>query len=114
MVPLKGLPMRWFVGRLAAVFAVAFVSMAVAVVATPGVSSAECDPKMSFNWATNECKLPQPPPSWYTPGPAYAPSFAGQDVPPPPPWPWWSPVAPTWQVGFHQWGVYLNGVWVPL
>jgi hypothetical protein len=106
--------MRWFGHRLLGVFAIAFVPMAAVVLVTPAVSSAACASNMSFNPTTRECKQPPALPPWYTPGPAYAPSFAGQDVPPPPPWPWWSPIAPTWQVGFHQWGVYLNGVWVPL
>jgi hypothetical protein len=106
--------MRWFGRRLAAVIAVAFVPMAAAVVVTPGVSSAECGPNMSFNPVTNVCKLPPAPPAWYTPPPPYAPSFAPQDVPPPPPWPAWAPHAPMWSNGYHQWGVYVGGVWVPL
>jgi hypothetical protein len=100
--------------RLVGVFAAALVPMAAVVLVTPAVSSAQCVNNMSWNPATYECKQPTAPPAWYTPPPPYAPSFAGQDVPPPPPWPWWSPVAPTWSVGFHQWGVYLNGVWVPI
>ncbi|MCV7031790.1 hypothetical protein AWC25_22250 [Mycobacterium sherrisii] len=106
--------MMRFVRRLTTSLAIALMATAVAAIATPGISSANCDLTMSWNWATGQCKPPPAAPAWYTPAPAYAPSFAGQDVPPPPPWPWWSPVAPTWSVGFHQWGVYLNGVWVPL
>ena len=106
--------MRWFGRRLAAVIAVAFGSMAAVVVATPGVSSAECGPNTSWNPATNVCKLPPAPPAWYTPPPAYAPSFAPLDAPPAPPWPWWAPHAPMWSNGFQQWGVYVGGVWVPL
>jgi hypothetical protein len=106
--------MRWFGRRLAAVIAVAFVPMAPAVVVTPGVASAECGPNMSFNPVTNMCKLPPAPPAWYTPPPPYAPSFAPLDVPPPPPWPSWAPHAPMWSNGYHQWGVYVGGVWVPL
>jgi hypothetical protein len=106
--------MRWFVRRLTVVIAAAFASVAAAVVAPPGISSAACDANMSYNEATNECKPPPPPPPWYVPPPAYAPSFAGQDVPPPPPKPWWANSSPQWQVGFQQWGVYMNGVWVPL
>ncbi|MDT5258617.1 MAG: hypothetical protein QOD10_3697, partial [Mycobacterium sp.] len=63
--------MRWF-GRLAAVVAVALVSMAAAVVATPGVSSAECGSNMSWNPTTKECKLPPGLPAWYTAPPPYA------------------------------------------
>jgi hypothetical protein len=106
--------MRCFGRRLVFVLTIMFVSMVATVLVTPAVSSAACVSNMSRNPVTNECKQPTAPPAWYTPPPAYAPAFAGQDVPPPPPWPWWSPVAPTWQVGFHQWGLYLNGVWVPL
>ncbi|WP_231985795.1 hypothetical protein [Mycobacterium sp. E3247] len=74
--------MRWFIRRLTVVIAVAFVALAVAVIATPGTSSADCDHNMSWNPATLECKPPPPPPPpWYTPPPPYAPSFAGQDEP---------------------------------
>jgi hypothetical protein len=105
--------MRWFF-RLTAVIAVTIVAMAVAVIATPGISSAECDPNMSWNLATWECKPPPAPPAWYAPPPPYAPSFASQDVPPPPPWPAWAPQAPMWSTRYHQWGVYVGGAWVPL
>ncbi|MEB3979899.1 hypothetical protein OQ968_01320 [Mycobacterium sp. 663a-19] len=103
----------WWFGRLAAVVAALFVSMAAAV-AVPGTSSAACAPNMSFNQMTNECKLPPPPPAWYTPPPPYAPAYAPQDVPPPPPRPAWSPDAPMWSNRYHQWGVYVGGTWVPL
>ena len=113
--------MRWFLGRLTAAIAVVFVAMAVTAIVTPGISSAQCDQNMSWNEATGECKRPAAPPAWYTPPPPYAPSFAGQDVPPPPqwtgtqpPWPWWAPQAPMWSTGFHQWGIYVGGVWVPI
>jgi hypothetical protein len=104
--------MRWFV-RSAIVIAVAFVSMAATAVATPAVSSADCDPNMSWNPTTKVCKLPPPPPAWYTAPPPYAPSFAPPDIPPPPPSPPWAPQAPMWSNGFHQWGAYIGGVWVP-
>lgn len=106
--------MMRFGRRLAAGVAVALVSMAAEVAATPAVSSAECGPNMSRNPVTNECKPPPPVPAWYTPPPPYAPSFAPPDVPPPPPWPSWAPHAPMWSNGYQQWGVYVGGVWVPL
>ena len=91
--------MRWFVRRVTAVVAVAFVAMTVAVIATPAIGSAQCDHNLSFNLsfnpATRECKPPAAAPDWYMPPPPYAPSFAGQDVPPPPPQPWWTSEAPT-------------------
>lgn len=106
--------MRWFFGRLPVVIAVAFVPMTAAVIATPAISSADCDPNMSFNVATWECKPRPAPPAWYVTPPAYAPPFAAQDVPPPPPpRPWWSPNEPMWNAGFHQWGTYFTGTWVP-
>jgi hypothetical protein len=106
--------MRRLFGRLTVVTALAFVPMAAEVIATPAISSAECDPNMSFNVSTRECKPMPAPPAWYAPPPAYSPSFAAQDVPPPPPpRPWWSPNDPMWSVGFHQWGAYFDGVWVP-
>ena len=105
--------MRWFGRRLAALIAVAFVSMATAV-AMPGVSSAECGPNMSFNPTTKACKQPPAPPAWYTPPPPYAPLFAPPDVPPPPPKPWWAPQAPAWSNGFQHWGVVIGTLWVPI
>ncbi|MCV7411215.1 hypothetical protein AWC05_27840 [Mycobacterium florentinum] len=107
--------MRWFVGRLSAVIGLVFMPMAIATpavaIAAPG---AQClSTNMSWNEATGECKTPTAPPAWYVAPPAYAPGFAGQDVPPPPLRPAWSPNAPMWSVGFHQWGAYFNGVWVP-
>ena len=106
--------MRRLIRRLTAVIAVTFVALAVAVIATPGVSSAQCDPNMSLNWTTFGCEPPPAPPAWYTPPPPYAPSFAGQDVPPPPPRPSWAPQDPMWRAGLNQWGVYVGYVWVPL
>ena len=106
--------MSWFGRRLAAVIAAAFVPMAAAVIATPGVSSAQCDRNMSWNPVTNECKPPPPPPAWYTPAPPYAPAYAPPDVPPPPPTPWWAKTDPVWSNGHHQWGIVIGGAWVPL
>lgn len=106
--------MRWFARRLTVVIGCAFVGMATAVISTPGISSAECDRNMSWNVSTFECKPRPAPPPWYTAPPAYAPPFAAQDVPPPPPpRPWWSPNEPMWNAGFHQWGTYIVGTWVP-
>jgi hypothetical protein len=106
--------MGWFIRRSSAAVGAAFAAMAVTVIATPAISSAECASNMSWNRASGECIRPTPPPDWYVAPPAYAPSFAAQDVPPPPPLrPAWSPNAPMWSVGFHQWGAYFNGVWVP-
>ncbi len=106
--------MKWFGHRLIRVVAIAFVPMASAVLVTPAVSSAGCDPNMSWNPATRECTPPPPMPAWYAAPPAYAPPFAAQDVPPPPPpRPWWSPNEPMWNARFHQWGTYFTGTWVP-
>ncbi|MEB4207904.1 hypothetical protein [Mycobacterium sp. 94-17] len=84
-----------------------------ASIAAPAISSAQCD--MSWNRTTLEC-TPQPaPPAWYTPPPPYAPSFASQDVPPPPATqPPWAPQVPMWSTRYHQWGFYAGGAWVPL
>jgi hypothetical protein len=106
--------MKLFVRRLATVIAVAFVSMAVAVIVTPAVSSADCAPNMSSNPATKLCKQPPPPPEWYTPPPAYAPAFAPLGVPPPPPTPSWAPSDPVWSNGFQRWGIVLGTLWVPI
>ncbi|MCV7103690.1 hypothetical protein [Mycobacterium palustre] len=100
--------------RSAAAGAAVFVSMAVAGIATPALSSAECGSNMSNDPVTGACTMPPPPPDWYRAPPPYAPSFAPPDAPPPPPWPQWAPHAPMWSNGFHQWGVYVGGVWVPL
>jgi hypothetical protein len=106
--------MRWFVRRLAAVIGVAFVPMSVAVIATPGVSSADCGPNMSLNRATFGCNQPPAPPDWYTAPPPYAPEYAPPDVPPPPPAPWWAHQNPVWSNGFQRWGVVLGTLWVPI
>src|SRR5262245_46924102 len=106
--------MRWFVRRLAAVIGVAFVPMSVAVIATPGVSSAECAPNMSWKRTTGECKPPPAPPDWYTPPPPDAPAYAPADVPPPPPTPPWAKQPPVWSNGFQRWGVVLGTLWVPI
>jgi hypothetical protein len=97
--------MTSFARRVVAhVVAVTVVPMAAVTVATPGVSSADCDPNWSRNVWTNECK-PQPrPPDWWTPPPAYAPPFAPADVPPPPPPPPWAQqLHPVWDGGHQQW-----------
>jgi hypothetical protein len=106
--------MRWIGRRLAAVVAATFVSMVAAVVATPGVSSADCGHNMSFNPVTNECKLLPAPPDWYRPPPPYAPPFAPADVPPPPPTPSWARTDPVWSNGFQRWGIVVGGVFVPI
>jgi hypothetical protein len=104
-----------FVRRLAADVAAALVAMAAVTVATPGVSSAECDPNWSRNVWTNECKPPPPPPSWWTPPPSYAPIYAPQWVPPPPPPPPWAPSAiPAWDQAHQRWGVWVGAVLVPI
>lgn len=106
--------MKWFIARLTAVIAVAFAFMAVTAMATPGISSADCESNMSFNPTTRSCTPPPALADWYTAPPVYAPPFAAQDVPPPPPpRPWWSPNEPMWNAGFHQWGTYFTGTWVP-
>jgi hypothetical protein len=99
--------MTSFARRLVAyVGALAFVPIAAVTVATPGVSSAQCDPNWSRNVWTNECKPPPPPPAWYTPKPAYVPEFAPADIPPPPPPPPWAQqlqLRPVWDGGHNQW-----------
>ncbi len=101
--------MTSFVRRLAAEVAVALVSMTAVMVATPGVSSAQCDPNWSHIVLTNECKPPPPPPPWWNPPQPYAPIYAPQDVPPPPPRPpWVHPWAiPSWDQVHQQW------IWIP-
>ena len=99
--------MTRFVRRLAADVAVALVPMTAVAVATPGVSSAQCDPNWSHIVATNECKPPPPPPPWWRPPPPYAPIYAPQWIPPPPPPPPGAPpLHPVWDNGHQQW------VWV--
>jgi hypothetical protein len=101
--------MTSFAGRFVAhVVAITLVPMAAVTVAPPGVSSAQCDPNWSRNVWTNECKPPPPPPDWFTPKPAYVPSFAPADIPPPPPPPPWAQLPqmqlrPVWDGGHNQW-----------
>lgn len=95
--------------------AAALTAIAATTVATPGVSSAQCDPGMSWNVVTNVCKLPPPVPSWYHAPPPYAPPYAPPWVPPPPAPPPWAPsVNPVWDPGFKHWGIWAGPVWVPL
>lgn len=96
--------MTRFVRRLAATIAVALVPWAAVTVATPAISSAECDPNWSRNVWTNECKPPPAPPVWWTPRPAYAPPYAPEWIPPPPPPPPWAQqLHPVWDEGSLQW-----------
>jgi hypothetical protein len=97
--------MTRFARRLVAgVVAVGLVPIAAVTIAAPGVSSAQCDPNWSRNVWTNECKPQPPPPEWYIPKPAYAPSFAPADIPPPPPPPPWAQqLRPVWDGGHQQW-----------
>jgi len=96
--------MTRFVRRLAATIAVALVPLAAVTVATPAISSAECDPNWSRNVWTNECKPPPAPPVWWTPRPAYAPPYAPEWIPPPPPPPPWAQqLHPVWDEGSLQW-----------
>jgi hypothetical protein len=107
--------MRWFIRHLAVVVAVGLVPIAAVTVATPAISSAQCDPNWSRNVWTNECKPPPPLPSWYNPPPQYAPPFAPQSVPPPPsPLPFAPSVNPVWDPGHQQWGTWAGPAWVPL
>ena len=101
--------MKWFGSRLAVVSAGAFVSM---VVAGARDSSAACDPNMSYNWATNNvnrrrrCRRGTRPRricAVICRAGCAAPSAVAMVV----------TVAPMWSTGFHQWGAYFTGVWVP-
>lgn len=56
--------MQWFVRRLTTGIALAVAAMAVGVIATPAIASAECDRNMSWNRTTEECKPPPPLPDW--------------------------------------------------
>jgi hypothetical protein len=104
--------MTWFVRRLAAVVALVSVPAVVVIVATPAVSSAQCDRNFSRNVWTGECKPPPPVPAWYQPPPAYAPPFAPPDVPAPPPQPQGAPSV-GWDPGHQQWGIWEGPVWIP-
>jgi hypothetical protein len=99
--------MTRFVRRLATAIAVASIPFAAGTIATPAVSSAQCDPNWSRNVWTNECKPGPAPPAWWTARPAYAPPYAPVDVPPPPPPPPWAQqLHPIWDEGGQHW------VWV--
>ncbi|BCQ08607.1 hypothetical protein [Mycobacterium heckeshornense] len=104
--------MRWFVRRLAAVVALMLAPTAAVMIATPGVSSAQCDRNWSRNVWTGECKPPPPVPAWYQAPPPYAPPFAPPDVPPPPPQPQWAPSV-GWDPGHQAWGIWEGPVWIP-
>ncbi|HEY9304876.1 MAG TPA: hypothetical protein VIO95_11355 [Mycobacterium sp.] len=98
--------MTRFVRRLAAGIAVALMPLAAVMVASPGVSWAQCQPNFARNVWTNECKPPPPVPDWYVTKPAYVPNFAPADIPPPPPPPPWAQqlhLRPVWDGGHGQW-----------
>ncbi len=98
--------MTKFLRHMVAHLATALIAMAAVTIATPGISSAQCDPNWSRNVQTNECKPPPPPPAWWTPPPAYAPIYAPQSIPPPPPPPPWAESLhfhPVWDGGHQQW-----------
>jgi hypothetical protein len=96
--------MMRFIRRLAVGVAVVSALMAAVTVATPGVSSAQCDPNWSRNVWTQECKPPPPAPAWWTPPPQYAPIWAPQDIPPPPSQPPGGlPLHPVWDQAHQQW-----------
>ncbi|MDT5310461.1 MAG: hypothetical protein QOE48_6175 [Mycobacterium sp.] len=114
--------MTRLVRHLAAAIAVASIPLTAVAIATPAVSSpqcdpavythcvtssAQCDPTWSRNVWTTECKPGPAPPAWWTPRPAYAPPYAPVDVPPPPPPPPWAQqLHPVWDEGGQHW------VWV--
>ena len=113
--------------RLAAVFTVALVSLAIAAFATPEASSSPCQVLWVWDPAINQCSPPPPPPpatvgrpvpapAWYTPPPPWAPPWAPASVPPPPPTPLWAPQdkTPVWDPGHMQWGIWIGTAWVPL
>ncbi|CAM3002141.1 hypothetical protein H7J50_01840 [Mycobacterium intermedium] len=108
--------MRWWSHRVAVAVAAAIAPMAVVTSVTPAVSSArDCDPNMSFNYATGECKLAPPMPEWYHLPPTWAPPYAPPDVAPRPPSPSWAPTLdPVWDPRSGGWGVWVGPVWVPV
>jgi hypothetical protein len=98
--------MRTFLVRLASTIVVALAAMAVATVATPAVSSAECDGGRTWDPATKLCDPPPPVPAWYQAAPSYAQSWAPAWAPPPPPAPPWAEalsLKPVWDPRLETW-----------
>jgi hypothetical protein len=99
--------MRKVLRRLAVTVVVAVAPMALA---TPAVSSAECDGGRAWDPAVRLCDPPPPMPAWYQVPPTYAQPWAPPWAPPPPPP---TPLQqllrlqPVWDPRFNAWS------WVP-
>jgi hypothetical protein len=91
--------------RLTAGVAVALAPLAIMTIATPAVSSAECDGR-TWNPAMRTCDPPPPVPAWYQPAPTYAQAWAPVWAPPPPPAPPWAvalDLKPVWDQKLQTW-----------
>ena len=76
--------------RLIVAGVLAFAPLAIVTVATPAVSSADCDAGQTWDPVAKTCNPPPPPPAWYQAAPSYAQSWAPAWAPPPPPAPPWA------------------------
>ena len=97
--------MRNFLLRLVGIIVAAIAPIAVATVATPAVSSAECLGGRAWDPLNKVCDPPPPVPAWYQPAPYWTQSWAPPWVPPPPP-PQWAvdlQLQPVWDQRLNQW-----------
>ncbi|MBV9515915.1 MAG: hypothetical protein JO280_18040 [Mycobacteriaceae bacterium] len=80
------------------------VGMTVAAVATPAVSSAECDGGRTWDPMERLCDPPPAVPAWYQVAPTYAQPWAPPWAPPPPSPPSWDPqLKPVWDPRLNAW-----------
>lgn len=98
--------MQKFLLRLVGIMVAATAPIAVATVATPAVSSAECLGGRAWDPATRLCDPPPPVPAWYQAAPSWAQSWAPPWAPPPPPPPQWAVnlgLQPVWSPRLNEW-----------
>jgi hypothetical protein len=98
--------MEKFLRRLSAVLVVALATTVLVTIATPGVSSAECEGGRTWDPVAKQCDPPPPVPAWYRAAPSYAQAWAPPWAPPPPPAPGWAQqlqLTPVWDPRLEAW-----------
>jgi hypothetical protein len=98
--------MEKFLRRLGAVLVVALATTVLVTIATPGVSSAECEGGRTWDPGAKLCDPPPAVPAWYRPAPSYTQAWAPPWAPPPPPAPGWAQqlqLTPVWDPRLEAW-----------
>src|ERR1700741_5531211 len=92
--------------RLSAVAVIALATTVFVTIATPGVSSAECEGGRTWDPVARLCDTPPPVPAWYQAAPSYAQAWAPPWATPPPPAPGWAQqlqLTPVWDPRQEAW-----------